>query len=91
MPTEDAHLTPSGTIQGRDLGDEYLFYDRKGDQVHILNGTARTIYLLCDGTRSVEQVARAIAEQYGIDLEQARRDTSEAVDQLIRLGLLRRS
>ena len=32
---------PAAQVDGRDLGDEYLFYDRDGDRVHVLNETAR--------------------------------------------------
>jgi len=88
MPSSHVFPRPSAAYKGRDLGDEYLFYDQQGDKLHVLNGTARAIYLLCDGTRSEEQVSSAFAETYDVDQETALEDTRETVRQLIDLGLI---
>lgn len=77
-------------LNGTDLGDEFLFYDRARDHVHVLNSTAREIYLLCDGSRSEEQVAAGIAEKYGLDEATVRADTQATLVQLYELGLLAR-
>jgi PqqD family protein of HPr-rel-A system len=79
---------PTGTTAGKDLGDEYMFYDREQDRVHVLNGTAREIFLLCDGKRTIEEVVRALAERYGIEEARARRDTEQTLEELMGLGLL---
>jgi len=79
---------PTTEFLARDLGDEYVFYDRSSDRVHILNGTARSIYLLCDGTRSAGSVARQLAEIYGVDERTALRDAAETIEELVRLGVL---
>ena len=73
---------------GRDLGDEYLFYNREGDKLHVLNGTAREIYLLCDGTKPTEEIATAIAALYEVEPEVALEDTREALRELTSLGLI---
>lgn len=72
----------------RDLGDEYLFYDTSGDRVHVLNGTARAIYILCDGQRSETELAGRFAEMYRIDLTTAERDIKETLERLVELGLI---
>jgi len=82
------HPRPTGTLKGQDLGDEYLFYDRQGDQVHVLNSTARELYLLCDGTRTTDDLARTLVERYGIEEQTAQRDVDEVLAQLVELGLL---
>ena len=51
-PTIPNRLEPTGSLNQRDLGDEFLFYDRDGDRVHVLNGVAREVFLLCDGNRT---------------------------------------
>ena len=80
---------PAPAAQGsRDLGDEFLFYDRDGDQVHVLNGSAREIFLLCDGIRTVAEVAGAFAKRYGTDEALARRDAERIIRELTDLGLL---
>ena len=76
------------TLIGRDLGDEYLFYDTSGDRVHVLNGTARAIYVLCDGERNETEVAAEFAKMYRIDEETAQRDIQQTLKQLIDLGLI---
>lgn len=79
---------PTLHFQGTDLGDEYLFYDSQTERVHVLNGSAREIYLLCDGTRSEEDVARTFSTRYEVDGEIAMRDALETIRQLHGLGLL---
>ena len=78
----------SEAMSGRDLGDEYLFYDASGDSVHVLNGTAREIYLLCDGSRSVADLVRAIVERYEVEESEARKDIETVLNELSALGLL---
>jgi len=77
-------------VQGKDLGDEFLFYDHSGDRVHVLNATARTIYMLCDGDRSVEQIIQEFARTYELDDETAERDTRETLASLVQCGLIDR-
>ena len=73
--------------EGRDLGDEYLFYDRNGDQVHVLNGTARQIFLLCDGARTTAEVAEVFSKKIP-QRESARRDAERIIGELADLGLI---
>lgn len=80
--------TPMGGLTGRDLGDEYLFYDHECDRVHVLNGTAREIFLLCDGSRSEEELVHRLVERFHVDETTARRDVSETVRRLIDLKVL---
>lgn len=88
MPHTLLYPKPSGTFKGTDLGDEYLFYDRDGEKVHVLNATAREIYLLCDGSRSANDVAGVFAERYADDREAALRDAHALIQQLGELRLL---
>jgi pyrroloquinoline quinone biosynthesis protein D len=89
MPAADSRPTATDTFTSRDLEEEFLFYDSNGDQVHVLNGTAREIYLLCDGTRRPAEIATAMVERYEVEQEQALADVNETVDRLIEMGLLR--
>jgi hypothetical protein len=87
--TEDRTLPRRASgVQGKDLGDEFLFYDHGGDRVHVLNETARTIYMLCDGNRTVEQIVREFARTYELDDETAERDTRETITRLVECGLI---
>jgi len=78
---------PVDNVKYRDLGDEFLFYDESGDRLHVLNGSARTIYLFCDGTRTEEQVADDFAMQ-NEGAADARGDAQKVIAELLELGLL---
>ena len=73
---------------GKDLGDEYVILDRAGDRFYQLNGTAREIYLLCDGSRTPDDIARALTKSYEVTLEVSRQDTAKTIAELQRAGVL---
>jgi hypothetical protein len=53
-----------------------------------LNETARFIFDRCDGTRSIETLARAVASEYEVDLDTARTDVATCVTELREMGLV---
>jgi hypothetical protein len=73
---------------GTDLMDEYVFYDAAGEQVHVLNATARRVYLMCDGSHTVEQMVQAFVAEYEIEEPTARADIDETLRRLEELGLV---
>jgi len=73
---------------GKDLGDEYVFYDAEGEKVHVLNATARRIYLLCDGTHTLQEIVQALVADYGIAEPMARDDAVETLERFADLGLV---
>jgi len=81
---------PAPGAHGRDAGDECLFRDADGMRIHVLNRTAREIYLLCDGSRSPAEVAGELADRYFVDPGTARADVDVLVELLVRLGILSR-
>jgi pyrroloquinoline quinone biosynthesis protein D len=82
---------PAPGTHGRDAGDECLFRDADGMRIHVLNRTAREIYLLCDGSRSSAEVAQQLADRYMVDPGTAHADVDDLVQLLVRLGILSRS
>jgi pyrroloquinoline quinone biosynthesis protein D len=88
MPDTNARPRQTGAVINRDLGDEHLFYDGEGDRLHVLNGTARDIYRMCDGSRTLEEIARALTDKYEVDVESALADVRATVGQLVELGIL---
>ena len=79
---------PTRSFEGTDLGDEYLFYDRENDRVHVLNTTAREIFLLCDGKRTEDEIASALAKTYDLETATAGKDTQQTLQRLYDLGVL---
>ena len=88
MTVSSKNQRPRTTVQGRDLGDEYLIYDRDSDHVHVLNRTAREVFLLCDGSRTAEQIAAELARKFGVEPSVTLVDTRETLQQLFDLGAL---
>jgi PqqD family protein of HPr-rel-A system len=88
MPHTETSRKPVAVARGRDLGDEYLFYDRDHDRIHVLNVTARAIFLLCDGAHTEKEIAATLAAQFKIDEAEARSDARELVQTLVELGLV---
>ena len=87
----DARPVP-GTAEGlsvRDLGDELMVYDRGSDQVHVLNGTARDLYLLADGSRTVAAIVASFLDRHEVASDEGERDALQALTRLLELGLLR--
>ena len=41
------------------VGGEVLVYDRASNQIHHLNESSATVWRLCDGERTVADIARA--------------------------------
>ena len=75
-------------VEEKDLGDEYMFYDAQGEKVHVLNGIAREIYLLCDGEHSVADLVKDIVDRYEVDEETASKDVDDLLKELTELELL---
>ncbi len=48
----------------RRLGDDFAVLDPSKRVVHILNATAAAVWVLCDGTRSLDTITREIAEVF---------------------------
>ena len=75
-------------IRGRDLGNEYLFYDAAGRRVHVLNHCARRVWLWCNGSRTVAELVNRVIEIYSVEEPRAKKDVQGVVQDLVDLGLL---
>ncbi len=52
--------TRSTQIFVQELPDELVVYDVERNEVHCLNGTAARVWTLCDGNRSVAEMAQML-------------------------------
>lgn len=57
----------SAEVLELDMGDGAILYDNDARLVHHLNPSATLIWQLCDGSGSAEELARDIAEEFGLD------------------------
>lgn len=70
------------------LDDELVLFDPRNGQSYVLNPTAARVWEWCDGSRTLEALARALASAYALDEAQALADVSDLVEGLRRARLL---
>jgi len=73
MKREKDQLIPEARRDGlvvRDLEDEVLVYDRRRNRAHCLNRTAALVWSYCDGKRSADDIARAIATETRVQINE---------------------
>jgi pyrroloquinoline quinone biosynthesis protein D len=70
------------------LGDELLVYVPNSETAHALNRSAVAIWEMCDGTRTPEEISRALGQWLGRPGEALLPDTRWGIAQLCELGLL---
>lgn len=76
-----------GLVQN-DLGDEFLVYDEGGDRIHVLNVTARELFLMCDGKTTISAMAAELTRRFEVEEATARQDVETTLEQLRGLGLV---
>jgi hypothetical protein len=79
---------PSLTV--REIEGEVLVLDRRSNRVHQFNGTASFIWRRCAEGLPAEAIAEALAREYEVSDEVARRDVGAFLEHLGGLGLLER-
>jgi hypothetical protein len=70
----------------KELGDETLLYDTRGNKLHSLNRVAAFVWQNCDGNNSLEQIAQVIEEKLHLSANEA--SVALAVEQLSTRNLL---
>jgi hypothetical protein len=54
----------------RDFGDELLVYDRERNVGHCLNPTAAAAWKLCDGKKSISELAKMLTRQLSAPVDE---------------------
>ena len=73
----------------RDLGSEMILYDPESETYHVLNPTARHIWVMIDGARAPEDVQHELSQRYrGVDPGILAKDVLRAVKDFRKKGLL---
>ncbi len=70
------------------IGSTTMLFDANAGRLYELNESAKTMWILCDGKRSVGEVARAMAAEYDAPAEKLAADTAAFVKKMMELGLL---
>lgn len=71
-----------------EIEGEGLVYDEASNAWHLLNPTGYVVWLCCDGSGTVEEIARDVSEVFQQDIGAVRSGVLDAVRELGRQGLL---
>ena len=85
----DMTLKHRDTLTIRDLGSEMILYDPKSETFHVLNDTARRIWLMVDGKRGTEEIKKEYSGFYpSEDPKALGNDLLRTLEEFDRKGLL---
>ncbi len=71
-----------------ELDDEAVLYDERSGMAHVLNGTASVVWSCFDGSVSLRELARELAEAYDVAATTIEEDLLSLVRRLGGQGLL---
>jgi PqqD family protein of HPr-rel-A system len=71
-----------------DMGDEVVLFDERTGVLHALDERASLLWRCFDGDVSIEALSEEVADAFGVDPGDVRRDIVALVDQLAEMGLL---
>lgn len=86
--THDAVLQPTSWSVVRPQKDEYLVYNSRTDEMHLVPEAGFLVYRLCDGLQTVGEIERSLAEALGNDEEAIHEALTAFLGQLIARGIL---
>lgn len=89
----DEMLVRSQSVVARVVAGETLIVPvraKVGDlaSIYSFNGTGSLIWKLLESPKTVTELARAIANEYAVELTQAERDVTQFVDEMKSVGLV---
>jgi Coenzyme PQQ synthesis protein D (PqqD) len=88
---EVLHLRPlrHPAVDWRELGGQAtLVLPGDAGASHELNEVASRIWALCDGRRTVREIAARLVEEFEVDLTTAEQDAADFVREMLQGGLL---
>jgi PqqD family protein of HPr-rel-A system len=72
----------------RQVDDEWVVFDPAANELHVLNLSAALIWSHCTGDQSMQDIAGALQETYGVESERAQEDVEETLERFRDAGLL---
>ncbi len=89
MPTNpSAKPTRHPRLASRIVDGEAVLVDPDRNVVRMLNTVGSRIWELADGTRTVDEIAEALTEEFEVEVPEARQSVVEFVDELAGKELL---
>lgn len=84
----DVVIAAAKGAEGSAFGQDYVLLDPPGRMLRGLNETGARVWQLCDGHRSVGEIAQVIAREFGAAPERALTDVQQFLEALAQRGLL---
>lgn len=74
----------------RPLDEEWVVYDPRTRELHVLNRAAAIVWLCCDGRMSVRDMVQAVTEAFDgqVEEQQAETDVQKALADFVERGML---
>lgn len=72
----------------QDLEEEYLVHQPETNRIHVLKPAAREVFLLCDGSRTLDEIAGVISQRHQIDAALVANDIEDVILRLLELNIL---
>ena len=96
MSTTPDHSAPEERPRGRDdvvfrsVSDDWVIYDPKTMDLHVLNATAAAVWSCCDGSLTIDDIAGEVSRylEGAPEIGAVRADVQRAIDRLMEDGLL---
>lgn len=79
---------PHSQTAGRVIDGEAVLILSDVSEVNVLNGVGSRIFELCDGTRTLDQIAKQLVNEYNVDEATAQADVVEFVDDFVAQNIL---
>ncbi|MEM8485947.1 MAG: PqqD family protein [Bacteroidota bacterium] len=76
-------------VMAQQVLDEMVLYDDNTEMGYSLNASARFIWDLCDGERTLGSICEEIARDLEVDAAMLHKDVQTTVSELLKLGLLK--
>ncbi len=89
MSDSDEIAGPHATgVLEQAVDDDLIVFNPTTDTYFTLNRSAREVWELADGSRSASDIATALADRYGVDLEMVIPDIAEIIAGFKTAGLI---
>lgn len=85
----DLVLLPSKRCTVRRQENQYLIYNQKTDELHLLPDDAYRVFALCDGHRPLSSILSAVSAASGESLDSVRAPLERFLHDLIKRDLLK--
>jgi hypothetical protein len=82
---------PTPWVVIRPQKDSYLFYNSRTDEMHLIPSTGHTIYRLCDGVRTVDEIGAHLSDAFDVEPSVLSDRLSDFLGAIERRGIVERA